>query len=332
MLANDIDKQLEQISAYVRFAEDLPIELSAVKVYLGYDASGEPVLSPDAMQRLFEQIREHADLWNEIAAQASKQIRELSITAASVVEDGTGLLRGLKALGPVGQILNTVGKSSIGPGDFEASTAALDADTVARLNRLGPYVDALQSTTLDSLGDTDATTKLIADFRNKAALLEAGVAGKVEKLKSGQVDVIGKEETVGPVIDAFRQACDRIVAQVGEGSEIAAAVRQQVDKTLAELTSREPDLQEQQRLTYAVGRLFVHLRSLGYSMLDAQTELTHLWFASSGAHSNLAAAASDLGQITTQETLLGFYVSYDQILREWTSIRDDASVLYKSFE
>lgn len=328
---NDTDKQLEQISQYVRFAEGLPTELAAVKVYLGYDTSGDPVLSQDTMRVLFEEIRSHADLWKKIAMQTREQLRELSITASGVVKDGNGLLRGLKALGPVEQLLNTVGNATIGPDDFEASKVALDKATVARLNRLDPYINALKGTTLDSLGDTDATDKLIADFRTQASVLEAKVAGTVTNLKLDHVDLIGKEETVEPVIDAFREACARIVAQFGEGSEGAIAIRQQVDKTLAELTSRKPNLQNQQRLTYAVGRLFVHLQSLGYSMLGAQSELTHLWFASSIARSKLADATTDLGRITTEETLLGFYVSYDGILGDWTSLRDEASALYKCF-
>lgn len=331
-MTDDTNYQFKAISEYVRFAEGLPTELAAVKVYLGYDASGEPALSPDSMQMLFQEIRNHADFWkNTIAIRAKEQLRELSITATGVVKNGSGLLRGLKALGTVAKILNTVGNASISPDDFDGSKVILDEATITHLNRLKPYVDTLQSTTLDSLGDTDATNQLIAGFRTKTAVLEASVAGKVTKLKSDHEDQLGKEKTVEPVIDAFREACARIVAQFGEGSEVAVAIQQQVDKTLAELTSREPELRDQQRLTYAVGRLFVHLQSLGYSMLGVQSELTHLWFASSSACSKLAYATADLGRVTTEKTLLEFYLSYEEVLRNWSSVRQEASDLYNFF-
>jgi len=330
---NDVTSyQLKTISEYVRFAEGLPTELAAVKVYLGYDASSDPALSPHNMQILFQEIRDHADLWKEtIATRAREQLRELSITAVKVVKNGSGLLRGLKALGSVEKILNTVGNASISPDVFNGSNVTLDEATMTHLNQLKPYVDTLQSTTLDSLGDTHATNQLIADFRSKTAVLEARVAGQVTNLKSDHDDQLGKEKTVEPVIDAFREACARIVAQFGEGSEVAVAIQQQVDNTLAELTSREPELRDQQRLTYAVGRLFVHLQSLGYSMLGVQSELTHLWFASSSACSKLAYATAELESVTTEKNLLEFYISYEEVLRNWTSVRQEASDLYNLF-
>lgn len=331
MTSTGTDKQIAQINEYVRFAAELPTELIAVKVYLGYDASGDPVLDPASMQALFIELRSHADSWQAISTQASQQIRELSITASSVVKDGNGLLRGLGALGPVAQILNKIGKASIGPGDFEATDASLDEDTLDRLNRLQPYVEALKGITLGSLGDTDASNALIADFRTKATALEGKLSGIVTKLKTANVDLIGHEQTIEPTIDAFREACARIVAQFGEGSAAAVAIQQQVEQTLAELTSRKSDLQDRQRLSYAAGRLFVHLQGLGYATLDAQSALTHLWLAGSGACSRLENAVTHIGRVTTEDTLLSFYVSYQQILRDWTTVRDDASTLYRAF-
>ncbi len=327
---NEISKQIAQIEEYVRFAESLPTELSVVKIYLGYDTSDVPALSPASMQSLFVEIRSHVDLWKNLSTQARNQLRELSITAAEVVKNGKGLMRGLNALGPVAQILNTVGESSLDANDFKGTNVALDKSTLARLNNLQPYIDVLHNTSLDSLGDTNATNKLIADFRTQSSILEANVAGKVDKLKGGNGQVIGKEKTVGPMIDAYKEACARIVAQFGEGSEGAIAIQQQIEKTLAELTSREADLQKQQRLTYAVGRLFIHLQGLGYAMLDAQSALTHLWLTSSITCTRLNNIATDIGSIGTEEILLNFYISYKQVLGDWTSIKDDASTLYKA--
>lgn len=320
-----------QVEEYVRFAETLPTELFLVKIYLGYDTSNEPVLRPESMLSLFTQIRSHAEVWKEVSAQTKNQLRELSITADQVVKDGNGLLRGLDALDPIAKILDTVGTTSLKPSDFEGTDVALDESIVARLNSLSPYIESLQSTSLDSLGDTRETDKQLADFRTQTAVLEALVADKMKKLLAGNSESIGKEETVGPMIEAYKEACDRIVAEFGEGSEAAIAIRKQIEMTLEELTSREADLQSQQRLTYAVGRLFVHLQGLGYAMLDAQSALTHLWLSSSTLCTRLNSITSDLDNIDTEDSLLGFYINYKIVLIEWIAIREDASAFYNAF-
>ncbi len=327
---NEISKQIALIEEFVRFAEGIPTELSEVKIYLGYDTSGDPVLAPASMQALFIEIRDQVDLWKKLSTQARKQLRELSITAATVVKNGSGLMRGLNALGPVDQLLNTVGEASIDSDSFQGTGVVLDEATLTRLNHLQPYIDALHNTSLDSLGDTNATNQLIADFRTKSSILEAHVAKKVDSLKDGNDKQLGKEKTVGPVIEAFRDACSRIVAEFGEGSEGALAVQKQVKNTISELTDREPGLQKQQRLTYAVGRLFVHLQGLGYAMVYAQSALTNIWLTSSNSCTSLKSIASNLGDIGTEETLLTFYISYKEVLSDWTFIRDDASSLYKA--
>ena len=327
---SEIGKQIEQVEKYIRFGETLPTQLPAVKVYLGYDNSNVPDLSPESMQDLFKDIRSHVDLWNNLSTNARAQLRELSITASNVVKNSKGLIRGLDALGPVAQMINTVGNSDLSKDDFEGNTEALDESTLARLNNLQPYIDVLHQTSLDSLGDTDATSKSIANFRTQSSVLEAKVAGKVDKLKDANDDVIGKEKTVGPMIDAFKEARDRIVAQFGEGTDAAKAIQEQIDKTLNELTSREADLQQQQRLTYAVGRLFVHLQGLGYSLLDAQSALTKLWMNSSTTCTRLKNITSNLKGINTEEMLLNFYVDFKKILRDWDTIKEDASNFYKA--
>lgn len=326
---NKISKQTALVEEYVSFAKTLPTELSAVKVYLGYDTSDVPELSPASMQSLFVKIRSHVELWENVSTQARNQLRELSITAAEVVKNGNGLMRGLNALGPVALILNTVGEASISDDDLKGSNVALDESTIARLNNLQPYIDVLHKTSLDSLGDTKATDKLIADFRTQSSILEANVANKVDKLK-GANNEIGHEKTVGPMIDAYKEACARIVAEFGEGSAGAIAVQQQIEKTLAELTSRQADLQELQRLTYAVGRLFVHLQGLGYAMVDAQSALTHIWLTSSDACTRLNNITNNLESIDTEELLLNFYISNKKVLIDWNSIMDDATTLYKA--
>jgi hypothetical protein len=327
---NEFSKQITSVEEYARFGESLPTELPSVKVYLGYDSSDVFELSPAEMQRLFKEVRSHVDLWKTSSSQAKKQLRELSITAASVTKTGRGLIRGLKALGPVAQILNTVGDTSLKKSDFEGKNEALDESTLTRLNNLEPYVKILHGTSLTSLGDTQATVKFIDDFRNQASTLEARVAGKVDKLKESNSGVIGKEKTVGPMIDAFKEARARIVAQLGEGSEAAKAIQAQVDKALSELTSRQADLQRQQRLTYAIGRLFMHLQGLGYAMVDALSALTKIWLKSSEACQRLTNVASDLGSINTEETLLDFYVDFENILNDWAAIEKESIGLYRA--
>lgn len=328
---NEMSKKLALIEEYVLFAEGLPKELSAVKIYLGYDTSDTPVLSPDSMQSLFVNIRAHADLWKNLTKTVRSQLRELSITAANVVKNAEGLLRGLNALGPVTQILNSVAEASFEEYDFKGLNIALDTETLQRINHLKPYIDLLHSTSLDSLGDTNATNKLIADFRTQGSKLEATVAAKVNKLKSEKGGGIGKEKTVGPVIDAFKEAQTRIVSEFGESSEAALAVEQQIKVTLEELTSREADLQQQQRFTYAIGRLFIHLQGLGFAMLNTQSAITQLWLVSANNCTRLNNITTDIGNIETEEILLNFYITFKKVLLDWTSIEDDASSLYKSF-
>lgn len=327
---NEITKQIVLIEQYVRFAEALPTELRAVKIYLGYDTSDVTGLDPESMQSLFIELRAHVDLWKQLTTQARSQLRELSITAASVVKNGDGLMRGLNALDTLTQMLNTVGNAALNDNDFKAKGANLDKSTLARLNNLQPYIDALHSTSLESLGDTDDTNNLVDGFRTQGAILEAKVADKVDKLKLNNSTTIGQEKTIGPVIASFKEACARIVSEFGEGSMAGDKVRTHIENTLKELTQREVKLQKQQRLTYAVGRLFVHLQGLGHSMIDTQSALTQLWLASSKTCTRLNSIATDTCAIGTEETLLSFYLSYEKVLGDWATISDEASNLYKA--
>ena len=324
-------RQTAKIGRYVRFAQSLPTELSAVKVYIGFETTNVPVLSPESMQALFLKIRKHADLWLTISKQSKDQLRELSITAADVVKNGNGLIRGLNALGPVSQIVNTVGASSLDEGDFEKSDKPLDKSTISKLNNLQPYIDILHATSLSSLEDSKATIQKISEFRTESSTLESGIANVSDKVKEGSQGKIGSEKTIEPMIDAFKEARDRIIAQFGQGSDAARAIQEQIDKTLSELAMREAGLQEQQRLTYAAGRLFIHFQDLGYAILDAQSALTNIWLTSSKTCTRLTNITSDLQGIHSEEMLLNFYVDYVHIIKDWTAIKAEASDLYADF-
>ena len=322
-------KQVSKVVEYVRFAQSLPTQLEAVKVYLGYTSSEVPALSPENMQKLFQDIRAHEALWGTVSKDAKSQLRELTIIASDVVKDGASLIRSLDKLDPVAQILNTVGKSSLNESDFQGENVPLDETTWYRLNNLQPYIDKLHKTSLDELGDTTATSNKISKFRTKGEKIEAIVADKVDKIKDNNTS-IGNEETIGPVIEGFKQVRDRLIAQFGEGSEAAKAIQEQIEKTLAELTSREPGLQEQQRLTYSMGRLFIHLQDLGYAIIDAQSSLTKIWLESSKTCTRLTQIASNLGDIETEEMLLNFYITYKIVLKDWEAVKEEATDMYKA--
>ena len=313
MVMNDVHRQIARIDEYVACACGLPTEIHAVRVYLGRDDSGEAVADPAVMRALFVELRAHATSWGAISARASEELEGLVKLAGGVVEVSSGLLRGLAALDAL-----------------EASAAALDEATLGRLNALRPYVDALTAVSLGSLGDTEAMSALIAEFRAAAAVLEAKLAGVVTRLKASD-ERIGDERTTASTVVALREARARAVAQFGEGSAAAVAIQGQVEAALAVLASREATAQGRLRLTYAAGRLFAHLQGLGRATLDAQSALTHLWLASSGACAKLQAAVRQVAGVATEDSLLAFHVSFEQILRLWTQVRDDAGTLYRAF-
>ena len=66
-------------------------------------------------------------------------------------------------------------------------------------------------------------------------------------------------------------------------------------------------------------------------MIDAQSALTHIWLISSTTCTKLNNITSDLSNIGTEEVLFNFYITYEQILNDWASIKDEASNLYEAF-
>lgn len=295
--------QFEEIATYVRFAQALPLTLPEVKVYVGYDDCDEPLLNPPAILDLFSELNNHASLWNIIVEQASESLRELATRAGDVVAQCRGVLR----------TISTAMGSSVKLKDL--------------LQSLDPYLSALMRTGNDSLASTKAITQTLAAFREQASILEARLGNVVAAVRAPHVGVIGGEVTIGPAIDALSEARARIVRELGDDSHAATAIRECISKTLQELRRQEPELTDLQRLTYPVGRLFVHLQGLGFSILGAEAELTRPWIAGTTADEQLERTSRTLAAVGSRQSLISVQIDFQQVVDAWTWIRDQASAL-----
>lgn len=321
--SDDCDK----IRDYVTYASTLPVMVQAVEVFVGYKTAGVAGLEPADLRSLFEEIRGNADEWDPAREMIKRQTATLASISGRVVRSGESLIKAIQAMPFYVRIRATVGQdlSELPPLDIQDEQLG-PADTQKK-SQLAGQLESLRKVNREQVGDTEETMRLIERFRSGIVVLEPLVAARRLAVKNSNLEKIGNEVTVEPMIAALQREYDRAVQADGRGAAIVEAKRKQLDAAIQTLKSQMDVFRGRQRVTYTMGRLFVHFTELGMVMLDAEMAMGHLWLAWREAGKALENASERFGSIDSSRKLVTFLSEFQTIINNWKFVQNRATEL-----
>ncbi|MFD1559649.1 hypothetical protein ACFSHT_29090 [Paraburkholderia silviterrae] len=321
----------DKIHDYVTYASSLPTILQAVEVFVGYRTAGVAGLEPADLRTLFERIRSNADDWDPTKDMITQQATTLLSISDRIVRSGELLIDAIKALPPYVRACATVGAdlSELPVGDIPDESFG-PADIQGK-SQLAGKMESLQKINREQVGDTAHAMRLLLNFREGVVALEPVVAGKRLVLKNSNREKIGNEITVEPMIAAFQREYDLAVQSNPRDAAIVEAKRRELDTAIQTLKSQMEVYRSRQRVTYTMGRLFVHFTELGLVMLDAEMAVTHLWLAWQEACVALTNAAEQFDSIDGRRKLLTFLIDFKTIINNWKFVQSRAMELSSVF-
>lgn len=324
--ADDLDK----IENYVDYGSRLPVVIPAVVVFIGYEHAGVPGLEPGDMLGLFKKINHHASQWEGIQDSISRQTRTLGSISKKIVSMGNSLLKEIEAMPFYERVQATVGKNPLVLSPDKIPDEKFDSKDKAKKKNLEDHLDKLLKINFDRTIDTGKTMQAITVFRREISVLEPDVANKRQTIKNSNLERIGHETTVEPMIDALNREYQTAMSD-GSNPSVVAAKREALENSLAALKDQIQVYRGRQRVTYTMGRLFVNLTELGVSMVNAEMSLGHLWTSWKKAESELGESSKTLSDINSGRSLIVFAGRFQSVINNWTSVRDQAVKLSRIF-
>ncbi|WP_144138316.1 hypothetical protein [Paraburkholderia sp. BCC1884] len=321
--ADDRDK----IQDYVTYASSLPTVLQLVKVYVGSETVGVAGLEPADLRSLFERIHSNADEWEPAKEAIHRQTTALMLIADRIVPSGESLIRAIQAMPAYVRARTTIGDASGALPHIDIPDERFGPDDLQKRGLLAGQMASLQAINREKVGDTEQAMHLLASFRAGIEVLEPVVAGKRLAVKHLNPERIGNEITVEPMIAALQREYERAVQTDSRNAASIAAKKRALDTAIQTLKSQIDVYRDKQRVTYTMGRLFVHLTQLGTVMLDAEMATGHLWLAWREAGAALESAAEQFESIDSNRKLLTFVVEFQVIVNNWKFVQDRATEL-----
>ncbi|MBC8164719.1 MAG: hypothetical protein H7Y20_02470 [Bryobacteraceae bacterium] len=321
--SNDNDK----IREYVSFGSSLPVVVQAVEVFVGYKTAGVAGLEPADLRSIFEQVRDNAEEWDTARDVISQQTGTLASIAGKVVRSGESLIEAVKALPFYTRISATVGRDLAELPPIEVPDEGFGPADTQKKSALAGQLETLRKVNLGQVGDTEETMRMIASFRRGIEVLEPLVASKRLAVKNSNLEKIGHEITVEPMIAALQQEYDRAVRETGRNAAVAEAKREQLDTAIQMLKSQMDVFRGRQRVTYTMGRLFVHFTELNMVMVDAEMAVGHLWLASKEAAAALENSSAGFGSIDSSRKLVTFLTDFQIMIGNWKIVQNRATEL-----
>jgi hypothetical protein len=317
----------EKIRDYVSYASSLPVVPQAVEVFVGYKRAGIAGLEPSDLGTLFEQVRHNADAWDPARDMISRQTATLASIADKVVPSGEALIQAIRAMPLYIKIRATVGSELSELPALEIPDEPFGAGDTQTKSPLAGQLASLRKTNSEQVDDTAEAMRLMAVFRDGVKALEPVVAGKRLAIKNSNLEKVGNEVTVEPMIAALQREYDRAVHSDGPGGAIALAKRHELDTAIQTLKSQMDVYRVRQRVTYTMGRLFVHFTELGMVMIGAEMALGHLWLAWREAGSALENASVQFENIDSSRKLVTFLSDFQTVINNWKLVQTRATEL-----
>jgi len=321
---------IKKIRDYVDYGSGLPVVMPAVIVFIGYKHAGIPGLEPKDMQELFVKISNHAAQWDGIQDDIKQKTKHLSSTSKKIVSGGNGLIKMIRNMPFYEKVTATVGQNPLTlPPDKIPDEPLGKADSAGKSN-LEKQLETLIGINSKKSLDTQATMKAVTSFRKEISVLEPEVANKRKAVKNSNLEKIGSETTVEPMIEALTQEYQRTLSSHGDPA-VVAAKREALDNALATLRDQLEVYRGRQRVTYTMGRLFVHLTELGVSMVNTEMSLGHLWTIWEKAASDLEESSKTLSGIGSTRSLIVFTGTFQSVIDHWTRVSALAAELGRIF-
>jgi hypothetical protein len=82
---------------------------------------------------------------------------------------------------------------------------------------------------------------------------------------------------------------------------------------------------DRQRVTYTMGRLFVHFTELKMIMIDAEMAIGHLWVAWRETTAALENSSSGFENIDSSRKLVTFLGEFQTIIANWKTVQNRAA-------
>lgn len=321
----------EKIKDYVSYGLDLPVVIQAVEVFVGYKTAGAAGLEPSDLRTLFAQIRDNAAQWEDISDRVARQAATLSSIAYRVIPSGESLLDGIRAMPLYVKVRSSIGKDPLELPAIDVPDETFGAADAEKKRSLMQQLEGLRKVNLERIDDTAVPMAGIAAFRRGIETLEPIVSNKRAALKKSNLEKIGQETTVEPMIESLQREYDRAVQTSGPAGAIASAKRRELDQAIGMLKSQMDVYRGRQRVTYTMGRLFVHFTELGLVMVDAETAVGHLWTSWQETSAALENSAAGFGTIDSSRKLIAFLSDFQTIMTNWKIVQKRAVELARLF-
>jgi hypothetical protein len=321
----------EKIQDYVTYGSSLPVVLPAVQIYVGYKAAGVAGLEPADLQSLFAQVRANASGWEDIGDRVDRQTGTLVSIASRVVGSGESLIAAIRAMPFYGRLTATVGQDIANLPPIDVPDEAFGQADSEKKSGLLQQLEGLRRVNLEQAGDTDGTMGSLSDFLRGIATLEPVVSGKRTLLKNSNLEKIGNEITVEPMIAALQAEYDRLVQTGGRTSAMVEAKRAELDRAIQTLKSQMDVYRDRQRVTYTMGRLFAHFTELKNIMVDAEMAVGHLWTAWKETAAALEKSCEGFDKIDSSRKLVTFLSDFQIMITNWKTVQARATELNRVF-
>ncbi|RZL88855.1 MAG: hypothetical protein EOP82_21550 [Variovorax sp.] len=317
----------DKIRDYVTYGSSLPVVLQAVEVFVGYRTAGVAGLEPADLKSLFEQIRRNVDEWDPAREMISRQTATLASISSRVSRSGEALIRAIQAMPFYIRIRAAVGQDLLGLPTIDVPDESFGPTDTQKKSQLAEQLKSLRKVNREQVDGTEEALRLLASFRGGIVVLEPVVAAKRLAVKNSSLEKIGNEITVEPMIAALQREYERAVQTDGRNTAIVEAKRKELDAAIQMLKSQMDVYRGRQRVTYTMGRLFVHFTELGMVMLDAEMAVGHLWLAWRETATALENASAGFESIDGSRKLVSFLSDFQTTISNWKSVQKTATEL-----
>jgi hypothetical protein len=133
------------------------------------------------------------------------------------------------------------------------------------------------------------------------------------------------------MIAALKREYDRAVQVSGRSAAIVEAKRKELDQAIQTLKSQMDVYRGRQRVTYTMGRLFVHFTELNMVMVDAEMAVGHLWLAWKESAAALENSNAGFGSIDSSRKLVTFLSDFQNMIGNWKIVQNRAAELNRVF-
>ncbi|HEX8540749.1 MAG TPA: alpha-xenorhabdolysin family binary toxin subunit A [Pseudomonas sp.] len=334
-------KDIGKIKAFTRYASGLPINLTQIKQYLGYDQSGVPGLEPVDVQTLHKEAQGLADFWADIETRMKQAAANLIVFSTDLNTFGAALIGSIKGFSGYDKYKSQVGDIKaeqlrdikLNGEDFKRVPSLLDLS--------GTLVDIIQEHKRNA---TDLKKRIeyflagIIELKDKISIacqaaanhnLDVEFADKIEQLQrlNTQIDELCRTyETFSKYtwVGAWWGPLGLAISASIYGPK-AANIREQRDDAIARKSQLDGEVK---KIDHVIGSLasfqlnLQHLEMLSMEAISGARNIEDIWLL---INSYITASMTLMQKNSNATTLLVFEIRLTSLIEHWIKISDEAN-------